>query len=126
MEMLSEIQRNTSSLLDTYRQAIKFKRVLDNYRKNLYSTSLVLLALGAAENIVVCSVLLKASKSGRATQPNAKLSNFLILQLAITDLVFRALNVLRKTFANFWEISPEHCKTVIFTQFIYRKTKQKW
>lgn len=117
MEMLSEIQRNTSSLLDTYRQAIKFKRVLDNYRNNLYSTSLVLLALGAAENIVVCSVLLKASNSGRATQPNAKLSNFLILQLAITDLVFRALNVLRKTFANFWEISPEHCKTVIFTQF---------
>ena len=117
MEMLSEIQRNTSSPLDTYRQAIKFKRELDNYRKNLYGTSLVLLALGAAENIVVCLVLLKVSKSGRATQPNAKLSNFLLLQLAITDLVFRALNVLRKTFENFWEISPEHCKTVIFTQF---------
>ncbi|XP_073243799.1 QRFP-like peptide receptor [Porites lutea] len=117
MEMLSEIQRNTSSPLDTYRQAIKFKRELDNYRKNLYSTSLVLLALGAAENIVVCLVLLKVSKSGRATQPNAKLSNFLLLQLAITDLVFRVLNVLRKTFENFWEISPEHCKTVIFTQF---------
>ena len=115
--MLSEIQRNTSSLLDTYRQVKKFKRELDNYRKNLYSTSLVLLALGAAENIVVCLVLLKACKSGRATQPNAKLSNFLLLQLAITDLVFRALNVLRKTLANFWEISPEHCKTVIFTQF---------
>ena len=117
MEMLSEIQRNTSSPLDTYRQAIKFKRELDNYRKNLYGTSLVLLALGAAENIVVCLVLLKVSKSGRATQPNAKLSNFPLLQLAITDLVFRALNVLRKTFENFWEISPEHCKTVIFTQF---------
>lgn len=117
MEMLSGIQRNTSYLLDTYQQIIKFKRELDNYNKNLNSTSLVLLALGAAANIVVCLVLLKASKSERATQPNAKLSNFLLLQLSITDLVFRALTVFRKTFANFWEISPEHCKTVIFTQF---------
>ena len=58
----------------------------------------------------------KASKVKR-TQSSRTLSYFFILQLSITDLVFRAVGFFGRVSAKFLELSPEYCKTAIFSQF---------
>lgn len=72
------------------------------------------MALGIVENILVCCVLSRC-RIGRST---AKLSNFFILHLAITDLVFRAVSFLRRaTDRENLDLSSLHCQLAIFSQF---------
>lgn len=110
-----DVQANTSVYLNELK---RFNSELQTYHKTLFITSSVLLAVGTAENIIVCLVFSNlASRVRTASQTTTKLSNFFILQLAITDLVYRAVSTFRRTTARFMELSPTHCKTAIFSQF---------
>ena len=64
----------------------------------------------------MCVVLFRASKV-RTTQSCSKLSNFFILQLAITDLVFRAVNFFHQTSAKGMDLTSEQCKMTLFSVF---------
>ncbi|XP_068739964.1 galanin receptor type 1-like [Montipora capricornis] len=98
-------------------QGKRFNNELITYHKTLYNISLVFLALGIVENILVCLVLWKASKV-RAPHSVIKLSSFFLLQLAITDLVFRAVNFFRQTSKRErLELGTVECKIVIFSSF---------
>ena len=116
MEPLLENQNNTSAFLNGYSQFKRFSSELNAYYKTLFITSCTFLALGTVENILVCLVLSKTYKV-RSTQASTKLSSFFILQLAITDLVFRAVRFFHRASARHIEQTPEHCKTAIFSQF---------
>ena len=117
MESMLENQNNASAFLNRYSQLKRFSSELNAYHRILFITSCTFLTLGTVENILVCLVLSKTYKV-RSTQSSTKLSNFFILQLAITDLVFRAVSFFRRASARYRiELAPEHCKTAIFSQF---------
>ena len=77
------------------------------YHNILFYTSVAFLVLGTVENIIVCLVFCKASKVRRA-QSSRTLSYFFILQLSITDLVFRAVSFFCRVSAKFLELSVRH------------------
>ncbi|XP_074632411.1 galanin receptor 2b-like [Acropora palmata] len=84
----------------------------------LFNVNCIFLALGTIENILICLVLFKAYKVRAPHRPVLKLSNFFLLQLAITDLVFRAVNFFRRLLANRpIELDLFACKIVIFSSF---------
>lgn len=117
MEGLLKEDTNASLFFNAeYSELKKFNQELNTYYKTLSKMSYAFLALGAAENIFVCIVLFKASKV-RTTQSCSKLSKFFILQLAITDLVFRAVHCFHRASAKRMELSSEQCKVTIFSVF---------
>ena len=117
MEGLFKEDTNTSHHVNAeYSELKKFNQELNTYYKTLSKMSTAFLALGAVENILVCIVLFKASKV-RTTQSGSKLSKFFILQLAITDLVFRAVHCFHRETAKRMEITSEQCKMTIFSVF---------
>ena len=88
------------------------------YNNALFNVNCIFLVLGTIENILICSVLFKAYKVRTPHRPVLKLSNFFLLQLAITDLVFRAVNFLRRVLAKRRiELDLLACKTAIFSSF---------
>ena len=96
------------------RQQIRedYSRFLE-YFKALLITGKVLILLGILSNLVVCVVMIRGRKRFKSS-----VANFLILHLAIADLIFRFGGVaaaiadrLKKSI-----LSPPHCKVIIFTQ----------
>ena len=88
------------------------------YNNALFNVNCIFLALGTIENILICLVLFKAYKVRVPHRPVLKLSNFFLLQLAITDLVFRAVNFLRRVLAKRRiELDLLACKIAIFSSF---------
>ena len=92
----------------------KFNSKPFNHQKTVYNISLVFLALGTVENILLCLILCKAFKM-RAPHSVIKLSSFFLMQLAITDLVFRAVNIVPfVSVREGIELGTVPCKIVIF------------
>lgn len=103
-----------AKMSEKFNEIRAFRSELRTYYTTLFSIGCVFMALGTVENILVCCVLSKG-RIGRAT---TKLSNFFILQLAITDLMFRAVSIIRRTTnKKNMEYSPVHCQVAIFSQF---------
>lgn len=73
----------------------------------------ILLIAGTISNLLVCTIMIK-KKDQRKT-----LSKFFILNLALTDLVFRILGIYKKIVEQVKDgaISPPHCKVVVFFQY---------
>lgn len=117
MEGLLKEDTNTTLRFNAeYSELKRLNQELNTYYKTLSKMSSAFLALGAVENILVCIVLFKASKL-RTTPSGSKLSKFFILQLAITDLVFRAVHCFHRETAKRMEITSEQCKMTIFSVF---------
>lgn len=113
--LLKDMQPNISSLDDYSSQIKTFREDQKTYYKSLFSVNCAFMALGTVENILVCCVLSQC-RIGRST--TTKLSNFFILHLAITDLVFRAVSVIRRTSGREnLDLSLHHCQLAIFSQF---------
>ena len=106
---------NVSTFTDYLLQEKTFRRDQEIYFSTLFSISCAFVAVGAVENIIVCCVLV----TGKIGRSPTKLSNFFILHLSITDLVFRSITFLRRTKhrENLDSSSPVHCQLVIFSQF---------
>ena len=95
-----------------------YRSKLIAYNNALFNVNCIFLALGTIENILICLVLFKAYKVRTPHRPVLKLSNFFLLQLAITDLVFRAVNFLRRVLAKRRiELDLLACKIAIFSSF---------
>ncbi|XP_068739967.1 neuropeptide FF receptor 2-like [Montipora capricornis] len=93
----------------------KFNSKPLKYYKTVHNISRVFLALGTVENILLCLILYKAFKM-RAPHSVIKLSSFFLLQLAITDLVFRAVHVFPLVLVRDGiELGTVLCKIVIFS-----------
>ena len=87
------------------------------YNNALFKINCVFLALGTIENILICLVLFKFYKV-RNLHRSLKLSSFFLLQLAITDLVFRAVNFFLRVLAKRRiELDLVACKITIFSSF---------
>ena len=113
-EFLLKDQRNISTFNDYLSQINAFRSDIKTYYKTLFIINCAFMALGTVENILVCCVLSQC-RIGRHT---TKLSNFFILHLAITDLVFRVVAFLRRaTDRENLGLSPLHCQLAIFPQF---------
>lgn len=106
---------NVSTFNDYLLQEKTFRSDRETYFSTLFHISCTFVVLGAVENIIVCCVLAKG-KIGRSP---TKLSNFFILHLSITDLVFRAITFLQQTKdrENLYSSNTVHCQLVIFSQF---------
>lgn len=112
--LLKNMPANISTFSDYWTQEKTFRSDQKTYFTTLFGLSCAFVALGAVENIVVCCVL----ATGRIGRSPTKLSNFFILHLAITDLVFRAVNFLRRTAdRENLDASAVHCQLAIFSQF---------
>ena len=92
-----------------------FRSDRETYFSALFSISCAFVGLGAVENIIVCCVL-ATDKIGRSP---TKLSNFFILHLAITDLVFRSITFLQRTIdrEHLHSSSTAYCQLALFSQF---------
>ena len=87
------------------------------YHNILFNINCVFLAVGTMENILVCVVMSRVYKL-RTSRFTSKLSSFFILQLAITDLIYRAVNFFRQISAKHRiGLSIEQCKITIFSTF---------
>ena len=106
---------NVSTFNDFLPQEKTFRSDQEKYFSTLFSISCAFVALGAVENIIVCSVL----ATGKFGRSSTKLSNFFVLHLSITDLVFRAITFLRRTkrHEELHSYSTVHCQLAIFSQF---------
>ena len=114
--LLGNMPANDSTFSNYLSQEKAFRSDRETYLLTLFNISCAFLVLGAVENIIVCCVL-ATGKVGRS--PTTKLSNFFILHLSITDLVFRAITFLqrKKLRENLDSSSTVHCQLVIFSQF---------
>lgn len=113
--LLKDMQTNVSTFDDYTSQIETFRKDKKTYYKSLFGINFAFMALGTVENILVCCVL-SPCRIGRSTP--TKLSNFFILHLAITDLVFRAVSLIRRiTGRENLDLSPHHCQLAIFSQF---------
>lgn len=92
-------------------KALEMERKM--YFSTLFIISMTLLALGIVANVIVCFGLYRCRNSRSPT----KLSQFFIVQLAITDLVYRAVSVIREKEDKKQDLSSKHCKIAIFSQF---------
>ena len=105
--------KHVSTPSDYSAQIKAFQMERRTYFMTLLSISIALLALGIVANIIVCCGLSRC----RISRSTTKLSLFFILQLAITDLVYRAVTVILTATDKKEDLSPEHCKLAIFSQF---------
>lgn len=83
------------------------------YLKALMITVNTLTVLGIASNLLVCFVMIKGRKNFQSS-----VANFLVLHLALTDLVLRFVGItIAVSRALDTMRSPIHCKVIIFFQY---------
>ena len=89
------------------------------YNIVLFKINCIFLALGTIENILICLVLfIDKFYKVRNLHRSFKLSSFFLLQLAITDLVFRVVNFFVRVLAKrFIELDLVACKITTFSSF---------
>ncbi|XP_068682465.1 galanin receptor type 1-like [Montipora foliosa] len=113
--MMQDLANLSSMDLETEQRRFTDKRKM--YHNILFNINCVFLAVGTMENILVCVVMGRVYKV-RTPHYTSKLSSFFILQLAITDLIYRAVNFFHQVSAKHHiELSIEQCKITIYSTF---------